>query len=146
MPVDFIPRSDPVLRFFHKITFGDDCWEFQRLDHYGYGRIRVARKDIKAHRMAMEIFTGTPVPPDMSVDHAVCQNKSCVRPDHLEIVTRGENVLRAWLRGEVNPRINDCTHGKEFWYMRPHGRDGYCRKCQAQSHKRYMAARTGKAA
>lgn len=47
---------------------------------------------MRAHRVAYELER-EPIPPGLEPDH-LCKNRACVRPDHLELVTHRENVLR----------------------------------------------------
>lgn len=54
----------------------------------GYG----SRGKRLAHRLLYEAAKG-PIPAGMDVDH-LCRVRSCVNPDHLEPVTRGENIRR----------------------------------------------------
>lgn len=73
------------------------CWEYTGpLNHRGYGRVQWrshgVRKNEGAHRVVFESEVGA-IPPGMTLDH-LCQNKRCVNPAHLEVVTRGENVRR----------------------------------------------------
>ena len=46
----------------------------------------------RSHRVIWEHFNG-PIPVDMVIDH-LCRTRRCVNPDHMEIVTRGENTRR----------------------------------------------------
>ena len=55
-----------------------------------YGRLYQAG----AHRIAWSIGNGgSPNPVGMEVDH-LCRNGLCVNPEHLEVVTKSENVRR----------------------------------------------------
>ena len=65
------------------------CWVWARsLDKEGYGRW--AGKS--AHRFFYEKFVG-PIPDGLEIDH-LCNNPSCVNPEHLEPVTHQENMRR----------------------------------------------------
>src|SRR5690349_20028702 len=61
----------------------------------GYGRIArggVNGRFLMAHRVAYELARG-PIPEGLQLDH-LCRNRLCCNPDHLEPVTRQENVAR----------------------------------------------------
>lgn len=100
-----------------------------RLNRQGYGRIGW---DL-AHRRAYEQSVG-PVPDGMELDH-LCRNARCVNPDHLEPVTREENMRR---RSEAQTH---CKHGHEFTpentYPRPKDGRRQCRACNREAVRRY---------
>lgn len=58
----------------------------------GYGQIRVHGRTRPAHVVAWTNANG-PVPEGHDLDH-LCRVRNCIRPDHLEPVTRGENLRR----------------------------------------------------
>lgn len=73
--------------------FGTPCWEWQmHCDNSGYGRIRIGRLHMAAHRYYFELYRG-PVGDNLQLDH-LCRNRKCVNPDHLEVVTMVENIRR----------------------------------------------------
>lgn len=85
-------------RFESKVLKTDGCWLWQRAkSSSGYGVFGVAwGHSMCAHRFAYEQAVG-PIPDGLEIDH-LCSNRLCVRPDHLEPVTREENIRRARLR------------------------------------------------
>lgn len=86
-------------RFWSKVRKGDGCWEWQakRFDN-GYGSFAVSRnKNQGAHRVAWELTNG-PIPAGMSVLHH-CDNRPCVRPDHLFLGTQLDNMRDMLAKG-----------------------------------------------
>jgi hypothetical protein len=70
------------------------------LDKDGYGITRWdGRSGARVHRVVYELTYG-PIPygedgKQLDLDHT-CRNRRCARPEHLEPVTRAENVRRRW--------------------------------------------------
>ena len=95
-----------------------------------------------AHRVAYRLEVG-PIPRGLVLDH-LCRVRNCVRPDHLEPVTRGENVLRGETIPAANRAKTACKDGHDFdeenTYIAPNGHRG-CRKCRAAAQARYHARR-----
>lgn len=69
------------------------CWNWNGAkNHKGYGRKFFSGKNKYAHRVYFQIMRGS-IPKGFQLDH-LCRNRSCVNPDHLEIVTNETNYLR----------------------------------------------------
>lgn len=77
---------------------GIGCWLWAgHVRKNGYGGFRVGkRSNTQAHRFAFVQSGGSLKPPRDAVHHA-CLNTSCVRPTHLEAVTRAEHDRKARL-------------------------------------------------
>lgn len=87
----------------------DGCWLWLgATTTAGYGVTNAGL----AHRLTYEYFIG-PIPEDRLLDH-VCRNPSCVRPDHLDVVTHRENVLRGVGVTAVNALKTECDRGHAF--------------------------------
>lgn len=70
------------------------CWIWKRCKPCvgGYVRIWDNGRKLGAHRYMYELVNG-PTAPKMEIDH-LCRNRDCVRPDHLEAVTKAVNIHR----------------------------------------------------
>lgn len=76
----------------------------------GYGRVtKNGGANERAHRVAYKLFRG-PIPDGLVLDH-LCRNKRCVNPEHMEVVTIGENVLRGGSVPAQNARKANCVRG-----------------------------------
>lgn len=70
------------------------CWAWHStLSDDGYGRMNVRGRWVYIHRFVYEMLVG-PIPAGLDLDH-LCRVKNCLRPTHMEPVTRGENQRRA---------------------------------------------------
>jgi hypothetical protein len=109
----------------------DGCWAWSRALDNGYGRFWLNGRNRLAHAVSYEHFVG-PIPDGLQIDH-LCRNRSCVRPDHLEAVTLGVNVLRGEGRSATNSRKELCLRGHALsgdnLYVTPRG-SRCCRTCQ----------------
>jgi hypothetical protein len=102
-------------RFVEKVkTDGSSgCWLWEGKTHpSGYGFFNANGRKIYAHRYPYEYLNG-PVPPSLELDH-VCENKACIRPDHLDPVTHAENMRRAGLRGAWSGERNSQAKRTEL--------------------------------
>ena len=69
--------------------YGTPCWVWQRYIHpSGYGH---TGKQFAHRKFYLERFGS--VPPGLELDH-LCRVRACVNPDHLQAVTRRENIVR----------------------------------------------------
>lgn len=122
-------------RFWSHVTFGPGCWIFATESRTGYGSF----KGELAHRVAYEMAYGK-IPAGLQIDH-LCRTRQCVRPTHLEVVTKTENVLRGMGLGAQNARKDRCLNGHLFtpantyvWKGRPGRRQ--CRECKRLTTRR----------
>lgn len=98
-------------RFWNQVVKGGSCWEWQGgTTSEGYGAFYPDSTQIGSHVWSWEQTHGA-VPHGLVVDH-LCGNRRCVRPDHLDLTGRGENVLRSdKTRAGINMRKTHCIRG-----------------------------------
>lgn len=123
-----------------KYTAGPGCWEWTAArDADGYGRVGDYGKNRYAHRVMYEREAG-PVPEGLELDH-LCRNRACVRPDHLEAVTRRENCLRSPIIGRAAVEKDACPNGHPYDEANTHTGRGFrtCRACRAARVRRMRA-------
>lgn len=89
-------QKTPEERFFEKVdtetsTLGCHLWT-AALGDDGYGVFSWNGKLQRAHR-AVLMLKGIDIPEGMVVDH-LCGVRHCCNPDHLEVITQQENVIR----------------------------------------------------
>lgn len=116
-------------RFSTKIDVTEDCWIWTRCKVVnGYGRYarHGARDIVYPHRYVIELAHGLDVLDGMHVDH-LCRVKACVRPDHLEVVTPGENLRRGLASNEPS---GWCRSGRHRWVPENISKSGKYRVCE----------------
>ena len=124
-------KADPLVRFEAKYIPepNSGCWLWVgALDGHGYGTFGAGGRDdgtVKAYRWSYERFKG-PVPVGLDLDH-LCRVRCCVNPDHLEAVTRSENLKRSPLMGRQQHKTA-CPLGHKYTGLDARG-SRICRVC-----------------
>lgn len=132
-----VDKSGPVPE--HRPELGP-CWVWTgSTNGRGYGELRIHGRKWYAHRFAFVALGGNELPDGFDLDH-LCRTRPCVRPEHLEAVTRLQNVQR----GEGHGSETHCPQGH------PYAGDNlrvestatrHCRTCDREGDARRRAQR-----
>ena len=88
--------------FLTRVRKTKDCWEWIGSKRpLGYGVIHTGGKFISAHRLSWKLYFGE-IPKGMYICHH-CDNRACIRPDHLFLGTQKDNVYDAIKKHRMNP-------------------------------------------
>lgn len=130
---------EPLERFMSLVNVTDSCWLWKGKLSRGYGQFSVgSRTDntrglVYAHRFAYEAMVGQ-IPHRLTIDH-LCRTRTCVNPDHMEVVTQGENVRRV-ARAITHCRRAGHAFTPENTYITPSSGARVCRQCKREAPKR----------
>ena len=122
-------------RFWQKVGKGPPsaCWEWRGAlaRRTGYGVFALNGRTRPAHRVAW-LLTWGPIPSKINIHH-LCENRSCVNPDHLAALSPRGHSMQHEKPGNLNSRKTHCIRGHDlakFAYVRPNGQRE-CRPCKA---------------
>jgi len=120
-------------KFWNLVEKSSGCWIWKGYIKNGYGVFNPGSLGPKqAHKLAWEDVRGE-VPNGLVLDH-LCRTRACVNPEHLEIVTIRENVLRGEGYSALKARQTHCKNGHEFkggnLVIRKKTGHRSCRKCK----------------
>lgn len=100
---DLPPTPTVEERFWSKVAVAgpSECWPWKAsvTGNSGYGTLKDAGREVKAHRFSYELHHG-PIPEGLVVRHD-CDVRHCVNPAHLRIGTPLDNVQDMVDRGRA---------------------------------------------
>jgi hypothetical protein len=139
----FVKASD-IERFITKIeprTFVFQCWLWKRPNKDGYGRFWWNGSKTTAHRFAFLAYGGK-LAKGEEPDH-LCRVRRCVNPDHLQAVTRRENLRRGNTFVARNLAMSACKYGHPYSKENTYTYRGYrrCRECNRLYQRRLRVRR-----
>jgi len=107
-------------RFWEKVSKNEDgCWEWiaGKNGTMGYGSFSFEGRQYQAHRWIYEQLNGKQAV-GIEVCHH-CDNPKCVRPDHLFVGTKSDNMLDCASKGrnamQRNPQRSRLREGQHLW-------------------------------
>jgi len=137
-------------RFWSKVSKTSECWEWTaQIMSNGYGRFYYQGRQQAAHRVSYLLATGT-YPGEFQVCHT-CDNRKCVRPEHLWLGTRSDNMKDCFNKGRAviprptgadhhNIKKSHCPRGHEYsemnTYLNSKG-SRVCRTCKTIQYQKY---------
>ena len=130
--------------FDSKVNKTGACWLWiGEITDAGYGMATISGKRFRAHRISYELTKGE-IPPGLQIDH-LCRNRACINPDHLEAVSRRENILRGEGVTAQNLRRKTCIKGHPlrgmnlylFLNKKTNAYGRHCKRCRANAQMRY---------
>ena len=135
--------TDAPTRFWAKVDFDGSnqphmdtpCWEWTAFRVHGYGQFSYnGKRNGKAHRFVWEMCVG-PIPEGSFICHA-CDNRSCVRLDHLFVGSARDNNVDMVQKGRGRWK-GECNRGHDmnvYGVVCNKGRSRRCGKCQRELH------------
>lgn len=123
-------------RVFAYVDACGDCWEWTgTLRDDGYGTIGKGGRSsgpMVAHRAVWLLLVGA-IADGMVFDH-LCRNRSCVNPDHGEIVPPGENTKRGYGASHRFGKRKNCDYGHPLDGIRGQRNKTYryCKTCRRE--------------
>lgn len=130
-------------RFWAKVDLNGEggCWLWTAATSRGYGRFTDENgRQIAAHRWGYTRLVG-PIPEGLVLDH-LCRVRNCVRPEHLEVVTERENILRGVGLAAIAAKKEQCPSGHPYNESNTRiSPDGWrqCRVCDREQTARRRA-------
>lgn len=143
-------RTDPGDRLEGKYVVDEStgCWNWVgKLRADGYGIICSSKvgsrrpRELRAHRVSFERHIGS-IPEGLDLDH-LCRNRRCVNPEHLEPVTRKENLRRG--ASEHSGGKTHCKHDHEFTPTNTYVTSAGYRNCRTCRRDYYMRKKRSRA-
>jgi hypothetical protein len=128
------PGPEPTLPL--AINLAAPHWLVDRDNGDGYARITIDGRRIYAHCYMWTMMRG-PIPKTLQIDH-LCRVRNCVNPQHLELVTGGENIRRGNGWAGRHARTTHCPQGHPYDEANTLRRQGkrWCLACRQEFNRK----------
>lgn len=123
----------------------DGCWNWIRgKGKTGYGGVNWRGVDMRTNRLAWILNYGE-IPPKLFVCHS-CDNRLCVKPDHLFLGTNTDNLHDASKKGRLDRGFCKRGHLLKNAYKRPYKGSiaRHCRECHRVRSLQYIYRKQGR--
>lgn len=135
-------------KLYKRVNKTETCWEWTGTTSRGYGQMITNGRTLPTHRLSFCLDVG-PIPKGLHVCHH-CDNKRCIRPDHLFLGTPSDNMRDAVKKNIFTTR--STIHCKKGHFFSPENTYRYkdasgkqhrsCRVCvKNKSRAHYMKYR-----
>lgn len=134
-----------LARYWIKVRKTDECWEWiaGKRGKTGYGSFKINGVVIDTHRVSWMIHFG-PIPDGKCVLHK-CDNRVCIRPDHLFLGTQLDNIRDMDKKGRRSipkkGREKPVMHGTITEYKSHKCRCALCKEAQKQHQRKWRNTR-----
>ena len=128
-------KKEDIERFLQNVYPDENgcmIWTASITGKAGYGKIKINKKRVAAHRWSYELRYG-PIPEGLHIDH-LCRVRRCINPDHLEAVPPKVNINRG---RRANSEKTHCPKGHAYTYVWRGWRQ--CKICKRIARLKYNA-------
>ena len=111
------------------------------LNKRGYGLMNYYGARPLVHRVSYELFNNSKIIKGYEIDH-ICRVRNCINPNHLEMVTKQENLRRARIFLKVSThcrRGHELSNDNIYYLQRGNGKKyRQCIKCGKLRMERWL--------